>query len=121
MISYMSHSEISKRFSAAETHLEHAIEALIALESGPAYLESLESAANLMAGISSDHIPAAARVGFIEKATLLSVRVGQAEALLESAGALRFGSFLNHNRAGSGYTAEGNVECVAENAFRIDG
>ena len=93
----------------------------MALDSGSAYLESLESAANLLAGISPDRIPAAARVGFTEKARLLSARVGQAEALLESAGALRFGSFLNHNRAGRGYTAEGNVECVAENAFRIDG
>jgi hypothetical protein len=117
----MSHSEISKRLSAAETELEHAIEALIALDSGPAYLEPLASAANLLAGISPDRIPPAARVGFAEKAKLLSARIGQAEALLESAGALCFGSFLNHTRTGSGYTAEGNVECVAENAFRIDG
>ncbi len=116
----MSHSEASRRLSSAGCELERAIGALIALDPGPDYLEPLETAAALLAGISLDNLSPAERITFAEKLKLFAARTGQAQTLLESAGALHFGALLENNRHVGGYGLDGAPES-ALSTFHIDG
>lgn len=117
----MTHSEVSRRFAGAHTHLEQAIEALIALDPVPDYVEPLEAAAALLAGVPCEELTRAERAQFSEQAQLLSRKAAQVETLFHSAGALHFGTLLNNNRASGGYTADGSADSAVNGGFHIDG